>query len=1031
MGIKKKTRAEKKSKPVLSDADGTSQTKNQQNPHFIVGHINCNLVGTYYGPMLEQMAEDGSEKYAEDLLEYTEQLKLVKEQSNSNETDSSIPLKSPVSSLFATKMNLDEFKIMLDETTQHFTSSAKKKKGSSSSSSSSSSGDGSSNNWKVHANAAKFERLLDEKYGPFRPLMDRMPQLEQFVRNTQRKMAKGHFSPFRQTRPLPLHTSFVLLFMLHRNGVKWEATTLAAIFFLTGLHPWALVVLVAAGRFYLNKRKNKRIGDMPSKVKLVEPYYSSSLYQGHKTVADQHKQKKNKHEILLQPVGTPLPDSLFLAENNNNNNNNDSNDDSHDFDTLVIGSGATALYTAALLSRAGRQVLVLSSDDDASECRTLLTAPEELKSIPFDVQSNNIAYVDRMQRLLAPALCTKTDFQGGVRFATVGSEKDFYAHDILSIPGMGVDGTSNNSESIPFVVHAGSQLHLANDAAMFLGDGWPQSEEDITNSTSASYLSVCASLAVDSSQFYTSKLFPESVNNMRSKNGYAEAGQRNTSAFLDKCLPLNAHVRSLMAGLGMRGECLPPSRTSMAAHITNILAVTSPQGQAYPVGGPRSLCHAMASVIEQNGGKVYTGVNVSELLFRKDGESTTDKKSQKKKSTTEEKSDDNSNDAPRCIGVKLADGRSIFVSSDSTNDDDHDDDGAVICTDGFLPTFIQRLPDSLRMKFGVPKGLPALHERRPLIKVLVALDGSSDDLNVTGADWYRLPNASLAYDEIDSNTREIKCGIIGAETLQQDEYDYITSNNEKQNLESPKPSNDDIDAVNVEEKSGQQQSNKKPTNKRNYFTNGSSWMKVSFPSAKDPSWKERFGDISTCVVTIEADNDTCREFSTKPRIFSILSNKDAKRRLLDRVTNDLIDNFPQLEGKMKYMELHGPFRAGLSHTPERFAAKGVRPHTPYPGLYMGGPDITIGDSFSGSIVAGWLAANAVMGYSFFDQMFLEKDIISDLVKFMEKPSKRKTTLEEDVLAVPFVESQGDEKSDKLSDTETTAINQTAESSKEE
>ena len=181
---------------------------------------------------------------------------------------------------------------------------------------------------------------------------------------------------------------------------------------------------------------------------------------------------------------------------------------------------------------------------------------------------------------------------------------------------------------------------------------------------------------------------------------------------------------------------------------------------------------------------------------------------------------------------------------------------------------------------------------------MVAHDGSSDDLNLTGADWYRLPHTSLAYDEMDPNTREIKFGIIGAETLQQDEYDYITSSNEKQNSETPKSSNDDaIDAVSMEEKSGyQQQSNKKHSNKRNYFTNGSSWMKVSFPSAKDPSWKERFGNISTCVITIEADNDTCREFSTKPRIFSILSNKDAKRRLLDRVTNDLIDNFPQLEG---------------------------------------------------------------------------------------------------------------------------------------
>ena len=45
-------------------------------------------------------------------------------------------------------------------------------------------------------------------------------------------------------------------------------------------------------------------------------------------------------------------------------------------------------------------------------------------------------------------------------------------------------------------------------------------------------------------------------------------------------------------------------------------------------------------------------------------------------------------------------------------------------------------------------------------------------------------HASLAYDEMDPNTREIKFGIIGAETLQQDEYDYITSNNEKQYSET-------------------------------------------------------------------------------------------------------------------------------------------------------------------------------------------------------------------------------------------------------
>lgn len=47
--------------------------------------------------------------------------------------------------------------------------------------------------------------------------------------------------------------------------------------------------------------------------------------------------------------------------------------------------------------------------------------------------------------------------------------------------------------------------------------------------------------------------------------------------------------------------------------------------------------------------------------------------------------------------------------------------------------------------------------------------------------------------------------------------------------------------------------------------------------------------------------------------------------------------------------------------------------------------MTVGDSFSGSIVGNWLAANAVMGYDSLDLMFLEKNITSDLERFMIPP----------------------------------------------
>ena len=103
----------------------------------------------------------------------------------------------------------------------------------------------------------------------------------------------------------------------------------------------------------------------------------------------------------------------------------------------------------------------------------------------------------------------------------------------------------------------------------------------------------------------------------------------------------------------------------------------------------------------------------------------------------------------------------------------------------------------------------------------------------------------------------------------------------------------------------------------------------------------------------------------------------------------------------------GPFRSGLTHNPVRFAIKGNRPETPYPGLYIGGADLTVGDSFSGAILGGWLAANAIMGYSVLDHLYLGKNITSDLEQFLEEPSMvnvRNGVVVED-LAVPFKEAE--------------------------
>ncbi len=61
------------------------------------------------------------------------------------------------------------------------------------------------------------------------------------------------------------------------------------------------------------------------------------------------------------------------------------------------------------------------------------------------------------------------------------------------------------------------------------------------------------------------------------------------------------------------------------------------------------------------------------------------------------------------------------------------------------------------------------------------------------------------------------------------------------------------------------------------------------------------------------------------------------------------------------------------------------------------------DSTSGAIVGGWMAANAIIGYSFIDHMYLKKNITTDLQRFLDDPSmatERDGVIVED-LAVPY------------------------------
>ena len=172
-------------------------------------------------------------------------------------------------------------------------------------------------------------------------------------------------------------------------------------------------------------------------------------------------------------------------------------------------------------------------------------------------------------------------------------------------------------------------------------------------------------------------------------------------------------------------------------------------------------------------------------------------------------------------------------------------------------------------------------------------------------------------------------------------------------------------------------------------------MHIYFPNAKDPDYT---GEYSTCVIETEADLEVAHRKATAEvgktpnnsnqqqpatpglQYYKLKNVSDAKcRRLQQNLIRKLMELYPQLEGHIEEggVTTLGPFRVGLSHRPERFGVPGLRVRTPIENLYLGGADLVLGN-FAGSLLGGWLATHAVLGYGSLDLLLLQRNLNEDL-----------------------------------------------------
>ena len=145
---------------------------------------------------------------------------------------------------------------------------------------------------------------------------------------------------------------------------------------------------------------------------------------------------------------------------------------------------------------------------------------------------------------------------------------------------------------------------------------------------------------------------------------------------------------------------------------------------------------------------------------------------------------------------------------------------------------------------------------------------------------------------------------------------------------------------------------------------------ISFPSAKDPDWSNRYPGKSTIdIITLLPydgfENWDGTRWMKRGEAYDQLKEKIAKR-LLDV----LYKHIPQAKGKIEHYELSTPLTTkhfinydkgeiyGLDHTPKRFRQRFLKPRTRIKNLYLTGQDVVTA-GVAAALFSGVITTSAI------------------------------------------------------------------------
>ena len=159
---------------------------------------------------------------------------------------------------------------------------------------------------------------------------------------------------------------------------------------------------------------------------------------------------------------------------------------------------------------------------------------------------------------------------------------------------------------------------------------------------------------------------------------------------------------------------------------------------------------------------------------------------------------------------------------------------------------------------------------------------------------------------------------------------------------------------------------------------------VSFPSAKDPAFKDEhpgFATMEAITVANWSEYDNWKDKPWKNRGDEYETMKD---KLSERILEKVYEHVPQAKEAMAYSELSTPLSVkslanypkgelyGIDHTPNRFHQKWLKPKSEIKNLYLTGQDVlTVG--VTSALFSGLVTASAITKKNLMKELFSNSD----------------------------------------------------------